>query len=134
MIKGIGVDIVSFESLSPKLERPPFVEKVFTPQEIQDCRGHKQYIQRFAGKFAAKEAFMKALGKGIRQEIWFLQIEVLNNEYGAPFIKLTGKAKHNFNELGNGSIHLSISHTKSTAVAVVILESDENRDLSNHGT
>ena len=124
MIKGIGIDIVSIPSLSQKLETTSFIEKVFTPQEIQDCRGHKQNLERFAGKFAAKESFMKAIGKGIRQEIWFLQIEVLNNEFGAPFISLSGKADKYFNELINGKIHLSISHTKSTAVAVVIIESE----------
>ena len=124
MIKGIGIDIVSIESLSQKLESASFIEKVFTPQEINDCRAHKKYIERFAGKFAAKEAFMKALGKGIRQEIWFLQIEVLNNEFGAPFLKLTGNAEKYFKELNSARIHLSISHIKSTAVAVVIIEAD----------
>ena len=124
MIKGIGIDIVSIESLSQKLESASFMEKVFTSQEIKYCRGHKQYIERFAGKFAAKEAFMKALGKGIRQEVWFLQIEVLNNELGAPFLKLTGNAEKYFKGLNSGRIHLSIAHIKSTAVAVVIIEAD----------
>ena len=78
--------------------------------------------ERFAGKFAAKEAFMKAIGKGIRQEVWFTQIEVLNHETGQPYIQVTGEAEASLLALNIKTVHVSISHTKHHAAAVVILE------------
>ena len=124
MIKGIGIDLVSISSFSKKLENKSFLEITFTPNEIRYCMQYKKASERFAGKFAAKEAFMKALGKGIRQEIWFLQIEVLNNEVGVPSLKLSGNAASACEEQDIGRIHLSISHTEDNAAAIVILESN----------
>jgi holo-[acyl-carrier protein] synthase len=123
MIKGIGIDLVSISLFSEKLENKAFIKKTFSSLEIESSYSHNKFAERFAGKFAAKEAFMKAIGKGIRQEVWFNQIEVLNHETGAPYFKISGKAQEFFAELGIGYIHLSISHDRNSAVAIVILES-----------
>jgi holo-[acyl-carrier protein] synthase len=70
-----------------------------------------------------KEAFMKAISAGIRQEVWFTQVEVLNDEAGKPYLNVSGEAGKRFNESGTKQIHISISHSGGLAVAVVILES-----------
>lgn len=123
MILGIGVDLVSLENFAPKLKSDAFRRKVFTPAEIENCEAIAKSTEAYAGKFAAKEAFMKAIAKGIRQEVWFTQIEVLNHESGAPYIQINGKAKRIFSILGAENIFLSISHTDGMAVAMVVLES-----------
>lgn len=123
MIKGIGIDLVSLSSFSEKLYNKAFLEITFSTQEIEDSLNHKRYAEKFAGKFAAKEALMKAIGKGIRQQVWFNQIEVLNNESGAPYFEISSNAKKYFTELEIIKTHLSISHTHDAAVAIVILES-----------
>jgi len=84
MILGVGIDLVSISKLEKSLLSETFKRKVFTEVEIAMCEHVVNSAQRYAGKFAAKEAFMKAIGKGIRQEVWFSQIEVLNQDTGAP--------------------------------------------------
>lgn len=122
MIIGIGIDIVYVPSFSKKLENPAFIERVFSAQEIAYCSEFNKSSERFAGKFAAKEAFMKAIGLGIQQEIWFSQIEISNNQAGAPILNLYGKAHKICTDKQIESIHLSISHNQNSAVAIVILE------------
>ena len=126
MIIGIGVDLVSIEKMAESIKSDAFKRKVFTPTEIKSCESVVNIAERYAGKFAAKEAFMKAIGKGIRQEVWFTQIEILNHETGAPHIQVHGKAERVFLALGVKNIHISISHTDGMAVAMVVLEGDEN--------
>jgi holo-[acyl-carrier protein] synthase len=99
-----------------------FQGKVFTPSEIEFCELLANPAEHYAGKFAAKEAFMKAIGKGIRQEVWFTQIDVLNGETGAPCVQVNGEAEKTLLSLGVESVYISISHTGGMAVAVVILE------------
>ncbi|MCB2180031.1 holo-ACP synthase [bacterium] len=123
MIVGIGIDLVSISDFSHHMENPAFLKRVFSEREIQYCQSYKSSIEHFAGKFAAKEAFMKAIGKGIRQEIWFSQIEILNHASGAPYFSLHGKAQEALETLEVSSTHLSISHSKENAVSMVILES-----------
>ena len=125
MIIGIGVDLVSIEKIDESIKSDAFKRKVFTPAEIKSCEAVVNKAERYAGKFAAKEAFMKAIGKGIRQEVWFTQIEILNHETGAPHIQVNGKAERIFLALGVKNIHISISHTDSMAVAMVVLEGNE---------
>ncbi|MBT3322670.1 MAG: holo-ACP synthase [Anaerolineae bacterium] len=122
MILGVGVDLVSIEKIISNLKRDAFRRKVFTPAEIESCNAISKSAESYAGKFAAKEAFMKAIGKGIRQEVWFTQIEVLNHETGAPYIQVNGEAARIFSVLGAEKIFLSISHTDGMAVAMVVLE------------
>jgi holo-[acyl-carrier protein] synthase len=126
MIVGLGIDLVQVEKIARNLEgNPGFKAKTFSPQEVNLCERLKNSSERFAGKFAAKEAFMKAIGAGIRQEIWFSQIEVLNHPSGEPYIITTGKAQEIFQSLGTVNIHLSISHTSGFAIALVILDKSE---------
>ena len=122
MIRGIGIDITEIKKIAKSLESEAFQRKVFTPAELKTCLDMKNSAECLAGKFAAKEAFMKALGTGIRQEVWFTQIEVLNEESGKPVIHVSGEAEKRFRESGATKIHVSISHSGGLAVAVAILE------------
>jgi holo-[acyl-carrier protein] synthase len=122
MIIGIGVDITDIKRMTKSIESAAFQNKVFTADELKICGEFKRKAECLAGKFAAKEAFMKAIGLGIRQEIWFTQIEVLNRDTGQPYLRLNGEAEHRTRELQATGIHISISHNEGNAVAVVILE------------
>jgi holo-[acyl-carrier protein] synthase len=122
MIVGIGIDLIEVEKIAKDIHSSVYLHKVFTEAEIAACKGAVNSAQRFAGKFAVKEAFMKAIGNGIRQGVWFLQIEVLNHENGQPYVQVNGEAKIRLSELGAANIHVSITHTKSAAAAVIILE------------
>ena len=122
MILGVGIDLVGIEKIAKSVRRESFLRKVFTPGETEACIGLSNPAEHFAGKFAAKEAFMKAIGKGIRQKVWFTQIEVLSSETGAPNIRASGEAARTMKEMGVTRVHASISHSEGMAVAVVILE------------
>jgi holo-[acyl-carrier protein] synthase len=122
MIAGIGIDLIEVEKVAKNMHSEVYLRKVFTEAEIEECRSAVNSAERLAGKFAAKEAFMKAIGKGIRQGVWFTQIEVLNEESGAPYIRVNGEIETSMNELGVKHIRVSVTHTKSTAAAIVTLE------------
>jgi len=122
MIVGIGIDLIEIEKIAKDLHSDVYLRKVFTESEIAACKNVVNSAERFAGKFAAKEAFMKAIGNGIRQGVWFMQIEVLNRENGQPYVQVSGEAEIQLNELDVTNIHVSITHTKNTAAAVIILE------------
>jgi holo-[acyl-carrier protein] synthase len=96
-------------------------KRVFTPLEIKYCDGKKNSAQNYAARFAAKEAFMKALGTGWRKGVAFKDIEVVNEESGKPGLVLYGKAKELAEAMGVVSIHVSLTHLKSYASAVVTL-------------
>lgn len=125
MIVGIGIDLITIKDLREKLLNQSFVNKVFTENEIDYCQSYSSSVEHFAGKFAAKEAFMKAIGKGIQQGVWFKQIEVANAASGAPRLKLIRQALDMVIELKISKIHVSISHSKDHAVAIVILETSD---------
>lgn len=122
MIVGIGIDLIEIEKIAKDIRSDVYLHKVFTEAEIAACKDAVNSAERFAGRFAAKEAFMKAIGNGIRQGVWFTQIEVLNHENGQPYVQVSGEAETRLNELGATNIHVSITHTKSAAAAVIILE------------
>lgn len=122
MIVGIGIDLLEIDKIAKDIPSDVYLHKVFTEAEIAACKDAVNATERFAGKFAAKEAFMKAIGNGIRQGVWFTQIEVLNYENGQPYVQVSGEAETRLNELGAANIHVSITHTKSAAAAVIILE------------
>lgn len=125
MILSIGIDIVEVGRIRQTIERTPrFVERVYTAEERAYCEGKGVAApQSYAGRFAAKEAFLKALKTGWRGKITWHDIEVINDESGVPELKVTGEAKKLLHERGAASVHLSISHTTEHAVAQVILES-----------
>jgi holo-[acyl-carrier protein] synthase len=129
MIIGVGIDLQVIAKLTESLAIRAFIQKVFTPAEIALCENHRFPDQRFAGKFAIKEAFMKAIGSGIRQGVWFAQIEVLNRESGAPYVQLYRDAAQITKHLGAESIHVTLSHSAGIAVGVVILESQDGRGV-----
>lgn len=122
MILGVGIDLISIKKIAESVKSESFRRKVFTPAEIESCETVANSAEHYAGKFAAKEAFMKAIGRGIRQEVWFSQIEVLNDKTGAPCIQVSGQAKRRVSTLGVERAHVSIAHTQGMAVAVVVLE------------
>ncbi|MCK5029332.1 MAG: holo-ACP synthase [Bacteroidales bacterium] len=122
MILGIGTDIFEIERMKIRLEKQPsFIEGVFTENEINYCNQFKNKAQRFAARYAAKEAFLKALGTGWRDGITFKDIDIINDDLGKPEIFLSGIAKQIADKLEVTAIHLSMSHTEKLANAFVII-------------
>lgn len=124
MIFGIGTDIIEVSRMEKHLENNEALQKkLYTEDEQKYCvRGKVTRAQCFAARFAAKEAFFKALGTGYRYGMAFHEIEILNDELGKPFINPHGKVKEYLEEKKIKSIHLSISHVKEMANAFVVLE------------
>jgi len=124
MIVSIGVDIVEVYRIAETIKRTPrFVERVFTTREREYCDAKGAAApQSYAGRFAAKEAFLKALKTGWRGKISWQDIEVINDPQGAPLLMVTGEARSIMERLGPVSIHLSVAHTSEHAIAEVIIE------------
>jgi holo-[acyl-carrier protein] synthase len=123
MIFGIGTDILEVSRIRKVMgEDIGFREHIFTEGEIAYCEKLKNKFQNYAARFAAKEAFMKALGTGWRFGIRFADVEVQQNELGKPFIRLHGIAKKLADERKIAAIHVSLSHTKEFALATVVLD------------
>jgi holo-[acyl-carrier protein] synthase len=124
VIISIGTDIVEVYRIRETLERTPrFAERVFTPNERAYCQAKGvSAAQSFAARFAAKEAFLKALGTGWRGKITWHDIEIINDEFGVPSFNLSGESLKLMQKLGANKVHLSLSHTSEHAVANVILE------------
>lgn len=102
---------------------PRFRERVFTPAEREYCDAKGAAAsQSYAGRFAAKEAFLKALKTGWRGKITWHDIQIENDADGVPSLRAAGEAKRLLDELGAEFVHLSISHTAEHAVASVIFE------------
>ncbi|OEH93064.1 holo-ACP synthase [Bacillus solimangrovi] len=114
MIKGIGLDIVEIERIKRMMEKEKFILRILTNREqekFQKLQGHRR-AEFLAGRFAAKEAFAKALGTGIGTELSFQDIEILNEKNGKPVLYHSGTA----------NVHLSITHSHEYAAAQVIIE------------
>ena len=128
MIVGIGVDIAEVARVRQAIERhgERFLKRVFTPVEISYCRSHRNSDERFAARFAAKEAAMKALGTGWQGGIAWRDIEVSNAASGKPSLNLTGRAQEIFRSLGGKRILLSVTHTDDYALAQVVIEGDNS--------
>lgn len=124
MIVSIGIDIVEVYRIAETIERTPrFVERVYTPHERVYCDAKgAAAAQSYAARFAAKEAFLKALKTGWRGKITWQDMEILNDEQGVPALEIKGEARKLLENSGANKIHLSISHTTDHAVAQVILE------------
>ena len=122
MIVGLGLDLVSVRKMAASLKRASFKIKVFTAAEIAGCDARKNAAECYAGKFAAKEAFMKAVGKGLDAGLWFRQIEVLSGPGGEPSIAVSGEAELALRSLEPVRVHVSITHTAGFAASVVVLE------------
>ena len=122
MIIGNGVDIIDNKRIEKSLKIKGFKKRLFTLNEIKQSKKYRNKTNYFAKRFAAKEAFAKALGTGIRQGVSLPLIEVSNNSLGKPQIKLHQTAKQRFDELGGSKVHLSISDERNFAVAQVVIE------------
>jgi holo-[acyl-carrier protein] synthase len=124
MIVGLGVDITEVDRIEAAIERRgrPFLERVFTPAEIAYCQTHRHRAERFAGRFAAKEAAMKALGTGWTRGVRWVDIEVVREPGGKPKLKLSGESRSIADCLGVKNVALTITHTGNTALAVVVFE------------
>jgi holo-[acyl-carrier protein] synthase len=124
VISGIGVDLVSIPRFARLMERrgDAAVARFFTAAEAERCRASKSAVESFAGRFAAKEAFFKALGTGWGLGGRWTEVEVVSAPSGAPSLRLSGRAADAAAEQGVSRIHLSITHTDETAAAFVVLE------------
>jgi len=124
VIVGLGIDITEVERMRQAIERrgQALLKRVFTPAEIAYCQKHRDPYERFAGRFAAKEAAMKALGTGWRRGVRWLDIEVVRLGSGKPTLKLSGVAQKFAERLEVNNIAVSITHDGNTAMAQVIFE------------
>lgn len=116
MIKGIGIDIIEIDRIKEVVEKygDNFLSKIYSDKEINYCRNRKTFkYPELAARFAAKEAYSKAVGTGMAGFNW-REIEISNNSSGKPFILLKGKKK--------SKVHVSLSHSRDYAVAFVTLE------------
>jgi len=117
-----GIDIIEISRIEKAiLSNPRFITRIYTPSEIAYCESKKHKYSSYAVRFAAKEAFLKAIGTGWATGITFHDIEVCNDDAGKPFITLYGIAKQLFETLPYTNIVLSMSHTNKTAIASVVL-------------
>jgi holo-[acyl-carrier protein] synthase len=124
LIVGLGVDIAEVERIEAAIGRrgQPFLNRVFTPHEIEYCERFKNKFERYAGRFAAKEATMKALGTGWGRGVRWVDIEVARERGGRPTIRLAGESAKIAGGLGVKRISVSITHTEEEALAQVIFE------------
>jgi holo-[acyl-carrier protein] synthase len=124
MVIGIGTDLIEIARIEQSVARygDRFLERVFTPAEIAYCRRKKNAAESFAARFAAKEAGAKALGTGISHGISWLELEVLREPTGKPTLSLTGRAAARAQSIGVTSISLSITHSRTVSLAVVVME------------
>jgi holo-[acyl-carrier protein] synthase len=124
-IIGIGTDIVECVRIAKMIERHGelFLDRVYTPDEVLYCSSRKSATQHYAGRWAAKEAVLKALGTGWSRGIHWTDIEVRNEPGGRPYIAFAGVAKEICKELGIREVHISISHCRSHATAYALATS-----------
>lgn len=124
MIFGTGIDLVDIDRLEKILRKweMRFLNRVFSPQEIAYCARRAFPAIHYAARFAAKESFLKALGMGLGMGIKLKDIEVQNDAQGRPVLNLYGKASDILRERGITAVHVSLSHSRRQAGAVVILE------------
>jgi holo-[acyl-carrier protein] synthase len=124
MITGIGIDIIEVDRVEEKISRDRgFREKIFSPAEIAFCEKGGKSFEGYAARFAAKEAFLKATGKGLTSGYELSDIEVVNDALGKPELKLYNAFAELADMSGWKKIHVSLSHIKAAACAVVIIES-----------
>jgi len=122
MILGIGIDMIEVERIKKMaIKNPRFLKRIFTPKEIDYSLKKINRHQHLAARFAAKEAFFKAIGKRIS----WTEVELSNLPSGKPQLKIKSRKQSSFNEA-----HVSISHLAGYALAMVILEGNEKRSIS----
>lgn len=124
MILGMGVDIAEVERIRGAIERHGeiFLRRIYTAAEREYCERFKNKFERYAGRFAAKEAGMKALGTGWRRGVKWVDFEVVRELGGRPTLALHGEAAKIATQMGVQRVALSITHTAEQALAQVIFE------------
>ena len=124
MIIGIGIDIIEIRRIERALS-PRFIARVFTPREVAYCE-HSRRIEKYATRFAAKEAARKAIGAATPvTALSWQDVEVLSSTEGAPALVFHGRAAELVKKLNVTRAHVSLSHSTDNAVAQVILEADK---------
>ena len=123
---GIGTDITETTRIGEMIEKHAeiFLDRVYTPKEQQYCGIRKAAVQHYTGRWAAKEAILKAMGTGWSKGIHWTDIEILNRMGGAPEVHLHGEARNICESMGISKILISISHCKSYATAVATAITD----------
>ena len=121
MIRAVGTDVVELDHFTEVVDksRPGFLERLFTQREIEHCQRFKDRMASYAAIFAAKEAFLKALRTGLAHGIRWTDVEIIHERSGAPTIVTHGKAAE---LLGEGRAHASLTHSRRSAAAVVVIE------------
>ena len=124
MIVGMGIDIAEVDRIQAVIEsqKERFLKRVYTPAEADYCEQFKNKYERYAGRFAAKEAAMKALGTGWSRGVRWVDVEVVRQRGGRPTLLLHGEARKIADGLGVKTIAMSITHTAEQAFAQVIFE------------
>jgi holo-[acyl-carrier protein] synthase len=124
MISGIGTDIVAIERFQRFVDQNniALLQRLFTERERSLCSARKNCASCYAARFAAKEAFLKALGTGLSDGISWQDMEITRNDLGKPGLLLTGRAREIFATQGLDSAFLSLSHDGGNAIAMVVLE------------
>ena len=122
MIRGLGTDIVEIVRVGEMLDRhgEQFLDRVFRPEEVSYCQQRKAYLQHFAGRWAAKEAVMKAIGTGWSKGVGFRDIEVRSLASGQPTLVLHEEARQTADRLGIGEVLITISHCRAYATATAV--------------
>ena len=122
-IFGAGIDLIEISRINKSIKNKNFIDRIYSKSEIQKARSLKNKSSFFAKRFAAKEAFSKAIGTGFSEGISFKEISVVNNIKGKPIIKLSGKTKNIvLKKIKKAKVHLSLSDEKKYAIAMVIIE------------
>jgi holo-[acyl-carrier protein] synthase len=124
MIVGTGVDIAEVPRVAAAIERfgERFLKRIFTENEIRYCESKANRVERYAARFAAKEAALKAIGTGWKRGVAWRDVEVTREPGGRPTMTFHGKAAEFAGKLGMKRAHVSLSHTAEHAIAQVILE------------
>ena len=123
MIIGVGIDMIEVDRVTEKISKDQgFREKVFSVNEILFCESKVNGGENYAARFAAKEAFLKATGEGLALGYNLSDIEVISDASGRPSLVLNGSFKQLASERNWNRIYVSLSHLKSVACAVVVIE------------
>ena len=132
---GLGTDITECLRIARMIERHGelFINRVYTPEEIKYCQSRKQATQHYTGRWAAKEAILKALGTGWRKGISWRDIEIRNEPGGRPVVAVRGGVKEAVEQLGMAEIHVTISHCRSHATATAIAVGKEKKSKRDEG-
>jgi holo-[acyl-carrier protein] synthase len=123
MVIGLGIDMIEVERIAAKINKNSgFREMLFSKDEIAYCEQKTNKFEHYAARFAAKEAFFKALGTGWSEGTSFSEVEITNTENGKPQLSFSGNTANIVNAMHLSNILVSLTHLKSVASAVVIIE------------